>query len=383
MCSERTIFAIAALFPVSSVDGVAAMADDRTLKDERDRSEVYLPSPTLSELNAALTQRDDWEIRKSCPACSVPSIRRFASIRYISYERCDSCGFVFANPAPPTAVVSNFYNSDFYDNYRTLEETRIGEEPYFSVSAYTDPVRLAGWLKCDKSASILDFGCGSGSFVALLRDKFGFENVEGLELNKKSASIALRHYALELALDINDLKQQQYDVVILFEVIEHITKPDEILSLCSRLLRPGGLLFLTTPSVRSIPGRYFPSHCGHYTGPSHVSLFTETALTRLLARFRFEIERLEIDRNRSILGNFVAKPVYNLDFASPRSRTDVNDALFSPNRFGRLLGLMPSRSIGPVFNRLRRLDGLMARAFMKVTGRSFSDHLYVLAKKIS
>ena len=346
-------------------------------------SEVYLPSPTLSELNAKLTQRDDWEIRKSCPACDMLSIRRFASIRYISYEQCDSCGFVFANPAPPTAVVSDFYNSDFYNNYRTLEETRIGEEPYFSISAYTDPVRLAGWLKCDKSASILDFGCGPGSFVALLRDKFGFENVEGLELNKKSASIALRHYALKLASDINDLKHRQYDVVLLFEVIEHITKPDEVLSLCSSLLRPGGLLFITTPSVRSIPGRYFPSHCNHFTGPSHVSLFTETALARLLARFSFDIERLEIDRNRSIFGNFVAKPVYNLDFASPRSRTDVNDSLFSPNRFGRLLGLKPSRSMGPIFNRLQRLDRLMARAFMIVTGRSFSDHLYVLAKKNS
>lgn len=346
-------------------------------------SEVYLPSPALSELNAELTQRDDWEIRKSCPACYMPSIRRFASIRHISYDRCDGCGFVFANPAPPAAVLSDFYNSDFYDNYRTLEEARIREEPYFSISAYTDRIRLAGWLKCDKSARILDFGCGPGSFLAFLRDKVGFENVEGLELNKKSASIALQHYALKLASDINDLKHQQYDLVILFEVIEHITKPDEVLSICSRLLRPGGSLFITTPSVRSIPGRYFPSHCGHYTGPSHVSLFTETALARLLARFNFDIERLEIDGNASIFGNFVAQPVYNLDFASPSSRTDVNDALFSPNRFGRLLGLKPSRSMGPIFNRLHRWDGLMARAFMKVSGRSFSDHLYVLAKKNS
>jgi hypothetical protein len=107
------------------------------------------------------------------------------------------------------------------------------------------------------------------------------------------------------------------------------------------------------------------------------------ALTRLLGRFRFEIERLEIDRNCSIFGNFVAKPVYSLDFASPRSRTDVNDALFSPNRFGRLVGLKPSRSMGPIFNGLKRLDGLIGHAFMRVTGRLFSDHLYVLAKKHS
>jgi hypothetical protein len=50
----------------------------------------------------------------------------------------------------------------------------------------------------EKSARILDFGCGPASFLALLRDEFGFENIEGLELNENSAGIAARSYGITL-----------------------------------------------------------------------------------------------------------------------------------------------------------------------------------------
>jgi 2-polyprenyl-3-methyl-5-hydroxy-6-metoxy-1,4-benzoquinol methylase len=106
-----------------------------------------------------------------------------------------------------------------------------------------------------------------------LRDELGYENVEGLELNKKSVDVARRSYGLKVVSEVEDLEYTQYDVILLFEVIEHLTNPAEVLSVCAELLKPGGLLFVTTPSVRNVPARFFPSHCVHYTGPSHVTLF--------------------------------------------------------------------------------------------------------------
>jgi 2-polyprenyl-3-methyl-5-hydroxy-6-metoxy-1,4-benzoquinol methylase len=342
----------------------------------------YLPSPTLSELNARLdSQNRRWHERENCPACNSVSLRHFAVIRRISYARCRTCGFVFTNPAPPEEIISEFYNSTFYNNYRRLEEDRIRNQPYFSVSAYTDLRRLAGWLNGDKSASILDFGCGPGSFLALIRDEFGFKNIEGLELNKESAGIALRNYGLDIANNIKELKRKQYDFIILFEVIEHLTNPDEVISICTHLLKDGGSLFVTTPSVRNIPARMFASHCGHYTGPSHVSLFTEEALSRLLGRFGLNIVRLETDKCMNVLGNYIAKPFYEMDFASPRSSADGNDALFVPTRVGRALGLKPTRSVGRFLQAAYGLDRLVGRCLAKIARLSYSDHLYVMARK--
>lgn len=131
-------------------------------------------------------------------------------------------------------------HSNFYGNYRTLEEENIKKQPYFSISSYTGPRRLAGWLTCDKSARILDFGCSPASFLALARDEFGFENVEGLELNENSAGVASRSYGIKLTPTIEQLKLKTYDVIILLEVIEHLTNPSEVISLCRNLLGLGG-----------------------------------------------------------------------------------------------------------------------------------------------
>jgi 2-polyprenyl-3-methyl-5-hydroxy-6-metoxy-1,4-benzoquinol methylase len=338
---------------------------------------AYFAAPSLSEINSKL-DRSDWVMRADCPACMSAVVKPFADIRHFKYDRCVECGFVFANPAPSYRATSEFYNSNFYENYRTLEEEKIQKQPYFSISSYTDPRRLAGWLTREKSARILDFGCGPASFLALLRDEFGFENIEGLELNENSAGIAARCYGITLTPNIEKLKHTTYDVILLFEVIEHLTNPSEVISLCRNLLGHGGKLFVTTPSVRSIPARFCPSHCGHYSAPGHVSLFTEEAISRLLSRFNFKIERLETD-DAPLLGNALISPLYNLDFISPRSFDDFNDSMFVPNRLGKALGLTPTRHVRSLpFRMARGVESLVNRL---ARGR-YSDHLYVLAAKV-
>ncbi|MGM4906887.1 class I SAM-dependent methyltransferase [Tardiphaga sp. 866_E4_N2_1] len=337
---------------------------------------AYTATATLSDFNSK-ADRSDWSLKTTCPACAALHIAGFATIRSFRYYRCGECGFVFANPAPSERAASEFYNSAFYNNYRTAEEEIIERQPYFSISAYTDPRRLAGWLTHDKAAHILDFGCGPASFIALLRDEFGFSNVEGLELNTRAADIARRCYGIVLTPTVDQLKQKSYDVVILFEVIEHLTDPESVVKLCRDLLAPGGHLFITTPSVRNIPGRFMPSHCGHYTGPSHVSLFTETAMERLLDRVGFEIERLETDPS-GVLGRAYASPLYDLDFSSPQSSTDVDDGIYVPNRIGRALGLKPTRKVRSLpFRVAQKVENVINR-FVK---DRYSDHLYLLAKR--
>jgi 2-polyprenyl-3-methyl-5-hydroxy-6-metoxy-1,4-benzoquinol methylase len=337
---------------------------------------TYTKTQSIAEISQGL-ERSDWILRESCPACGSKSIASFAEVRHIDYARCRECEFVFANPVPSDRSIGEFYNSDFYQNYRRLEEDNIAKNPYFSISCYTDPRRLAGWLDCDKSARILDFGCGPASFIALLRDEFGYQNVEGLELNKDSAAIAERQYNIKLTPTVDELKYQKYDVIILFEVIEHIPDPAEIIALCCSRLAENGKLFITTPSIRNIPGRFFPSHCAHYTAPSHVSLFTEEAMRRLLRRFDLGIERLETD-DAPLLGNALVSPLYNLDVVSPRSADEFNDNMFVPNAFGKALGLAPSRHVGLLpFRAARRMENMISTYFR---GR-YSDHLYLLASR--
>ena len=84
----------------------------------------YVAAPSLSEINSKL-DRSDWIMRTECPVCMSTAIRPFAEVRHFKYDRCSECGLVLANPAPSDRAASEFYNSDFYANYRTLEEENI------------------------------------------------------------------------------------------------------------------------------------------------------------------------------------------------------------------------------------------------------------------
>jgi len=312
-------------------------------------------------------------------------VSRFATIRLFPYSHCRACGFTFANPIPSDEVLGSFYNSPFYNNYKRLEARRIARERYFSISMYTDMRRLATWLGADRSLTVLDYGCSHGAFLALLRDEFGFSTVEGLEISRDSVEFARRHYGLTVASATEELRQRSYDFVLLFEVIEHLPNPGALIERITGLVKPGGCLMITTPAVDNPFARYFPSSCPYYGAPIHISLFTRQALTCLLSRSGFRIERIEFNESPFTINIFEQLAIglfYDLDFLSPANDHDSSDLLWVPNAFGRLLGLKPGRSVEGSFGRgLHRVAHKLARLAGGVPFRTVNDHLYVMFRK--
>jgi 2-polyprenyl-3-methyl-5-hydroxy-6-metoxy-1,4-benzoquinol methylase len=301
------------------------------------------------------------------------------------YSRCGNCGFTFANPVPPDELLSVYYNSTFYRNYRCLEYNRIPRDRFYSISMYTDPHRLARWLGDDRAISILDYGCGPGAFLALLRENYGFSALEGLELNRQSVEIARKHFGFTLAKSPQELKQPAYDCVTLLEVIEHIPDPSSFFRHISELVKPGGRVLITTPAVDNLLGRFYPRLCIHYTAPSHVSLFTRQAMELWLSRFEFEIERIEMDHTIEFLETAPLGLLYDLDFLGPQHDDDSPDFLYCPNAIGRILGLRPRRTepAYPFKGVLARMNRLLYKIARHLRPVPRNTHLYVLARKCS
>lgn len=344
---------------------------------------LYQGAATLSKLNADLMNgSQDWTSVSECPVCSSHLIRLFALIRQFRYSRCTACGLVFANPVPPDEVLNAFYNSAYYANYRYLEQNMQQRDRYYTMSAYTDIRDLARWLTSIKPESVLDFGCGTGNFLALLRDEFNVPNVYGLELNKTSVEIAKRNYGLEIKATTDQLDRDQYDAAALLEVIEHIPDVRTVIDEVSRLVRPGGFLLLTTPAVDGFVARRMPTQCAHYTGPSHVTLFTEPSLRRLLALADFEPVEIRRDPAPMAIWPALISFFYDLDFASPTHDEDANDAWWRPTRLGRYLGCAEGRyPRAPLHlgGAARITESVLSR-FRRPTCKP--DHFYVLARRL-
>jgi 2-polyprenyl-3-methyl-5-hydroxy-6-metoxy-1,4-benzoquinol methylase len=349
-----------------------------------EESAFFADAPSLEQTNRLLVDpMSKWLRPDKCPVCAGTRVRAHPEVRHIRYVRCRDCGLVFASPRPPQSVLDDFYNSPFYINYRQVEAAARSDDPYFSISSYRDPDELASWLAERGPRSVLDFGCGPGAFLALLRDRYSVEHVEGTELNRHSLQVARDKYGLHVVADKAHLQRSSYDAVALLEVIEHIGDVDAVLGQVAGLVRPGGWLLLSTPAVDGPLARFLPRHCPHFTGPSHISLFTERSLMALLAAHGFTPQEVRRDPASDFFSSALVACFYRLDIRSPAHMDDLSDLWYEPNRLGARLGLEAGRVPG-VPGRLRRLALAADRVFFRVRDSLLGpvpDHLYVLARR--
>ena len=136
--------------------------------------------------------------------------------------------------------------------------------------------------------TLLDVGCGNGDYLATMRD-LGWQ-VSGLEPDPKAAELGLQK-GLQISigtLETLQLPAEQFDVVTLSHVIEHLHDPIATLREIRRLLKPNGLIWIATPNLESFGhGRYGAAWRGLEI-PRHLVLFSTQHLRRCLAEAGFE-----------------------------------------------------------------------------------------------
>lgn len=102
-----------------------------------------------------------------------------------------------------------------------------------------------------RNAKILDIGCGTGIIGAAFKTKYN-ATVYGIDLSKRSVSLAKKNGLMVQAKDINDTwpyQKSEFDILLGIEIIEHLFNPDHFLKEASRVLKKNGILILTTPNL--------------------------------------------------------------------------------------------------------------------------------------
>lgn len=138
------------------------------------------------------------------------------------------------------------------------------------------------FLPENKSARIIDLGCGYGSIVWWLQ-KSGFTSVQGIDISAEQVEIgrSLGVTNIEQA-DIKEFlqdKKDSYDMIFMRSIIEHFYKQDmfEILSLCYKSLKNEGRIIIQVPNAESPFGGH--TRYGDFT---HEIAFTATSMSQLL-----------------------------------------------------------------------------------------------------
>jgi 2-polyprenyl-3-methyl-5-hydroxy-6-metoxy-1,4-benzoquinol methylase len=150
--------------------------------------------------------------------------------------------------------------------------------------------------------TVLDVGCGTGSFGASLRKRAGCE-VWGVESNARSIPKAEEN--LDKVLHgyfgpESDLPSGYFDCIVFNDVLEHMPDPASALALARALLRSGGYVVASIPNIRHFPTVWRLVICGEWEykefgilDKTHLRFFTRLSIIRLFQEAGFTIQRID------------------------------------------------------------------------------------------
>lgn len=225
-----------------------------------------------------------------CTICEEPSPFLLKKDGYDLY-RCPSCGLVFVYPIPQDNFLKDKVYS-FESGYQSNKKAVYSDEPKDKKTEKIFDVLEDEGI----SGKLLDVGCSNGEFMhyAQLR---GFETY-GVELNRRTAEIAQSNGLNVFNGFLKDARyaDEFFDVIYLGDVIEHVTSPHDLLKECSRILRKGGVMVISTPNLNCIWSqstfwlyRMFKIPWSSVTPPYHLNQFSSGNLYRLMRCYHFAL----------------------------------------------------------------------------------------------
>jgi ubiquinone/menaquinone biosynthesis C-methylase UbiE len=200
--------------------------------------------------------------------------------QYYRIVQCRQCGFVYANPRRTAGEVLSAYQAVEDPVY--LQE-RAGRELTFRK--HLEPMQRVTGAPANRR--LLDVGAYIGVFVQVAREA-GWA-AEGLEPSMWAVALA-KQQGLPITqgtLAESHLPDQSFDVITLWDVIEHFDSPKAELQHVWRLLKPGGHVVIHTIDIDSITARLMGSRWP-FLMEMHVAFFSRRTLRDLLQRLKFE-----------------------------------------------------------------------------------------------
>jgi|GEM_PF-536364 len=190
---------------------------------------------------------------KQCPHCQKDSLQDYdLDYRGVKIARCSTCSCKQMNPP-----YSDDYLQKLYAGY-IHEEEMDGSEPELDKAhkrLHLD--HYESLLKFQKPGKVLCIGCGNGFELEAGMEK-GYE-VEGFDVDQNTVETLKSKYQCPLYhgdfLEL-ELTENNYDLVYMDQVLEHLKDPRPYLEKIHRILKPGGLLFIGVPNIHSFSSRF-------------------------------------------------------------------------------------------------------------------------------
>lgn len=195
--------------------------------------------------------------------------------------QCTFCSHIYLSPRPTQDELYKFYPAE-YEAYKTnLEKDNPLENWHIkrALQLQLDFVEMHSQHK----GKLLDVGCATGNFLNTAQTN-GWQ-VEGVEPNESATRYAREKYGLNIhnaSVQNVSLPLNSYDVVTLWDVLEHLPSPKKSLLRIHDLLKKNGKLIFSIPNLSSFDRYIFKTKWIGWDAPRHFNLYTESEIMVLL-----------------------------------------------------------------------------------------------------
>ncbi|KND49432.1 MAG: Alternative oxidase/tellurite resistance protein TehB [Parcubacteria bacterium C7867-003] len=241
-----------------------------------------------------------------CSLCQSVDATFFTEKKGFKIYKCSKCKLLFIFPLPASidvydkAYFSGADNGFGYVDYDVDKEAMV---PTFNK--YFDIFKKFG----KKDGKLLDIGSATGFFMELARFK-GFQ-VSGIEISDFAAEKGRKKGLSITTGDIftPNFASENFDVITMFDVIEHVPNPKETISEARRILKKGGILVINTPDAESFWAKILGANWQLIMPPEHINYFSPKNLGDYLSKNGFNV-LLSTKIGKSFTIQYILKMLY-------------------------------------------------------------------------
>ena len=223
---------------------------------------------------------------KNCHVCQGVKIYYLFSSGDHRVVRCDDCGLVFLNPQPSADELARIYRAEYFLGSESEAGRQTASElKYATAGLYLSEIRR---YHGSGNGRLLEVGCGEGDFL-VLAEADGWQ-VTGVEFSSPAGERA-RQRLKNGSVSCGELQQlglaaEQFDLCVVSDVISNVRDPLEFLGEIHRVLKPGGTLFIATPSIDSWSARFMKQKWMEFKA-EHLTYFNRQTIQTALFKSGF------------------------------------------------------------------------------------------------